>query len=154
MNKEITLKFSIQSSESNIDNISKELTIFLQLPAGLNFPEHAGQNPADMVENFFWMTCLSIAKGLTYGDSWKKHGPVFSIFPNCLRKVDRVESGLKLNMPDSITDGAADAVVYFELLLQWIQAEHPDEYKEWIQNDVFKYLDKYCGTRIQSSKEK
>ena len=143
----IKIQFKIESTDNSID---KNCSIELKIPEDLDFKSHAGQNPADMVENFFWFTCLSIAKGLTYGDSWKKHGLKFSIFPNCLRKVDRVEVGVDENLSDSICDGAADACVYFELLLQWVMENYKDAYNEWLTNDVKKYIDKYLGTELVS----
>jgi hypothetical protein len=143
--KSIVLSISIRSSEAETDGIVAEKSITLHFPPGMDLARHLGQNPKDMALNYFWLTALAMAKGVTYGNSWRKHGPKFSIFSNCLRKVDRVEAGLEQNLPDATIDGSGDAVNYFALFLQWCQEKYPDQYKEWLDKDVIAYIDKFCS---------
>lgn len=70
---------------------------------------------------------LQQSKGAIYGDSWKKHGEVLSIFSNISRKVDRInaisESGFRdseLNA-ETLEDTLADLAVYCGLYASWIE---------------------------------
>ncbi len=139
-----TIKCSLKSSNIS-DGVDTSCETELKIPAHIEMVKFLGQNPKDMLTNFHHFVCLAIAKGITYGNSWRKHGVKYSIFPNCLRKVDRVQAGIETDNPDAICDGAADAAVYFELLLQYVMETYPDKYEEWLKNDVQSYIDKYLN---------
>lgn len=59
---------------------------------------------------------LEYKKTLRYGQSWRKHGEVLSIFANISRKYDRLEtmlqSGIDGTSDESIVDTWADLAVY------------------------------------------
>lgn len=69
------------------------------------------------------MLALQAAKARTYGDSWKKHGELLSIYANITRKYDRIEGvlGGGKPLPDEDTiDTIVDLAVYCALYLTWL----------------------------------
>jgi hypothetical protein len=58
-----------------------------------------------------------------YGDSWRKHGELLSIWPNITRKVDRLEIAMtsEHTTPDeTLIDTLADTAVYCTLYYAWL----------------------------------
>lgn len=69
------------------------------------------------------MQSLQAAKGRTYGDSWKKHGELLSIYANITRKYDRIEgvlAGGKALPDEDLLDTLVDLTVYCALYLSWL----------------------------------
>lgn len=73
---------------------------------------------------------LQQAKSRTYGDSWKKHGELASIFANISRKYDRlknlIESGQTV-AAETLLDTAADLAVYSALYISWLAPRPVEE---------------------------
>lgn len=58
---------------------------------------------------------LEAKKTISYGDSWRKHGEMFSIFPNISRKFDRLErvfAGATPTADENICHTLGDLAVY------------------------------------------
>jgi thymidylate synthase len=61
------------------------------------------------------ISMLHRKKSAVYGDSWKKHGEIISIFANISRKFDRLEvvlNGKKATNDETVYDTIADLAVY------------------------------------------
>lgn len=69
---------------------------------------------------------LEEVKSASYGDSWKKYGELLSIFPNIMRKVDRLEAlmaGARATSDESLWDTVGDCAVYLAKYLGWQMEE-------------------------------
>ncbi len=76
-------------------------------------------------------------KNKLYGDSWKKYGEKFSIFPNIARKFDRLEN-IILNDEGSPRDKIAtvfDLTGYCLLYLELLKAYYPEEYVSFMKKE-------------------
>jgi thymidylate synthase len=65
---------------------------------------------------------LHTEKDAAYGDSWRKHGELFSIIPNIARKVDRL--GNSSTRDETSVDTAVDLLVY--LVKYWDLLTQPE----------------------------
>ena len=83
--------------------------------------QHYGQSPEKMVAGDLlqFLDRLHRTKSRCYGDSWKKRGEVLSIWPNILRKVDRL--GSQGDQTESAFDTAGDLVIYLTKYLVWLE---------------------------------
>jgi thymidylate synthase len=74
-------------------------------------------------------------KTRAYGDSWRKHGEVASIFANISRKYDRMETALKEGTAalsdESILDTVADLAVYCTKYLTYLAEQYPAAFAEF-----------------------
>lgn len=80
--------------------------------------QHHGQSPEKMVALLQFLDRLHRTKSRCYGDSWKARGEVFSIWPNILRKVDRL--GSQGDQTESAFDTAGDLVIYLAKYIVWL----------------------------------
>jgi hypothetical protein len=151
--KKITVSSSMFSSEHG-DDINYCVGTELFFPAKEDIRKLLAQDPTLMLDLYHQLTCLSIAKGITYGDSWRKHGLRFSMIPNCLRKVDRVVNGAENNIIEPMIDGSGDCINYFALLLQYLREKHPDMYQHWMDTEVKAYIQQYCSEKAATSRIK
>lgn len=105
--------------------------------------ESLGTDFEAMSQQMFALFRLSVIKAKSYGDSWQKHGEMFSVIPNLLRKMDRITQCASNNVKAGKVDGCGDLAVYSMLYLQWLKRNHPAEYDEWMATEVEGYITKY-----------
>lgn len=143
MNK-VTVEYSITLPDGQKSSHSATLN----LPEGFKV-EQLGQDPVKFVRNTFLLTCLSVAKGIAYGDSWRggKGASPFKaenmcVLGNIMRKYDRVMNSAERSIVDGRIDGNGDLAVYSMLYLQLLEEFYPKAYKDWIETDVIAYINK------------
>lgn len=70
------------------------------------------------------LASLEQIKSKAYGNSWRKHGELVSIFANISRKYDRLENILfkdgKVTPDENLMDTVADLAVYCGLYVTWL----------------------------------
>lgn len=144
---EVRLTTSFQGKTTN--RIHK--TWAIDLNHVLDFAS-VGQDPAKMIDTVCELVVLAIAKGSTYGDSWRKKGELLSIWPNVMRKYDRVENSIMQQASGSSSfnvapriDGTSDFSVYGLLYLQFLAETYPDLYEKWRLSEVVGFIEDNLG---------
>lgn len=146
---EIIVSYSIEMPDGVLHTHSAKLIVPGDSKSTQEISKLLGQDPTVFTRNVFALSCLAIAKGITYKDSWKKHGESFSIIPNLLRKMDRITACAENDKAAGKIDGSGDLAVYSMLFLQWLEQEHPEEFKEWLSSEVIKYVNEYAGANLR-----
>lgn len=144
MRVKLTYSIEIEGSGQSVS------TADLIVPEG-KLTEVLGQNPVLFTSNALALSALAIAKGISYKDSWKRHGEMFSIVPNLLRKMDRIQACVQTNTPAGKIDGSADLAVYALLFLQDLENRYPEDFKQWHQKDVLEYIETYAKGTVKYS---
>ena len=143
----IHITYSVEGSERDE---KCEIGHEIQLIRKTNL-DSIGQDPTVMMKQMLELMILSISKGVSYGSSYKSKGEVLSIFPNLMRKYERVEKSIMdqvdkgVKNPSPRIDGTADLAVYCLLYLQFLEKEYPLEYMSWFNKEVKSYIEDQLG---------
>lgn len=82
------------------------------------------------------MSKLHAEKHAAYGNSWRKHGEMFSVLPNIARKVDRLAAGTTTRDEDMV-DTTMDLIIYLAKYVVWLKNEPGYDEVEKVEQLLF-----------------
>lgn len=142
MDNKVTIEYAITLP----DGTKGHHQTTLNLPPGFKI-EQLGQDPLRFVRNAFLLTCLSVAKGIGYGASWRsgEGAPPFDAemlgaISNIKRKYDRVLNSVRNGQPAGRIDGNGDLSVYSMLYHQLLEKLYPEAYAKWLDKEVVEFI--------------
>jgi hypothetical protein len=146
----VKFELTVTYEEEGVPEYTDRFKDALEIPFELNSDERLGFNRHSFGEMVFTLYVLAFAKGIQYGNSWQKRGEIRGPISNMDRKYDRLMNSIDQweqtgkNIPYPRIDGSADLAVYALLYLSTYLREHyPEPFKEWWQNEVQSFLDRY-----------
>lgn len=84
------------------------------------------------------LSTLHWKKSLVYGNSWKKHGEIISIFANISRKYDRIENvfidNIQATTDETLLDTVADLVIYSTKYLGWLAEHETNAFTDFLES--------------------
>lgn len=117
-----------------------------------------GNDPAGLFIISSFIPYLLMAKGITYGDSWKKRGELRGAAANIERKFDRISNCWDLQeiSPGKYSakiDGSFDLIGYVTLYLSdMLVNTMPEEFKkEFLEN--IEYIKSHAGYLVDKYKD-